>query len=97
MVWPLDESQGSSLLLLQGHGSWLVCEVALGFGRCFPKFVFAWCWQVSGSTTPFVWYVEVVNYWGATTPQLSAFGMIVFSHKQYFGPMGTFDRLFVSF
>ena len=27
MVWPLDESQGSSQL--QGHGSWLMCEVAL--------------------------------------------------------------------
>ena len=27
MVWPLDESQGSSPL--QGQGSWLVCEVAL--------------------------------------------------------------------
>ena len=27
MVWPLDESQGSSPL--QGHGSWLMCEVAL--------------------------------------------------------------------
>ena len=27
MVQPLDESQGSSPL--QGHGSWLVCEVAL--------------------------------------------------------------------
>ncbi len=27
MVRPLDESQGSSAL--QGHGSWLVCEVAL--------------------------------------------------------------------
>ena len=27
VVWPLDESQGSSLL--QGHGSWLMCEVAL--------------------------------------------------------------------
>ena len=27
MVRPLDESQGSSPL--QGHGSWLVCEVAL--------------------------------------------------------------------
>ena len=27
MVWPLDEIQGSSLL--QGHGSWLMCEVAL--------------------------------------------------------------------
>ena len=26
MVRPLDESQGSSPL--QGHGSWLVCEVA---------------------------------------------------------------------
>ena len=27
MVRPLDESQGSSPL--QGHGSWLMCEVAL--------------------------------------------------------------------
>ena len=27
MVRPLDEYRGS--LLLQGHGSWLVCEVAL--------------------------------------------------------------------
>ena len=27
MVWPLDESQGSSPL--EGHGSWLMCEVAL--------------------------------------------------------------------
>ena len=27
VVRPLDESQGSSLL--QGHGSWLMCEVAL--------------------------------------------------------------------
>ena len=27
MVCPLDESQGSSQL--QGHGSWLMCEVAL--------------------------------------------------------------------
>ena len=27
MVWPLEESQGSSPL--QGHGSWLMCEVAL--------------------------------------------------------------------
>jgi hypothetical protein len=27
MVWPMDESQGSSPL--QGHGSWLMCEVAL--------------------------------------------------------------------
>ena len=27
VLWPLDESQGSSLL--QGHGSWLMCEVAL--------------------------------------------------------------------
>ena len=27
MVWPLDESQGSSPL--QGHGSWLMCEVAM--------------------------------------------------------------------
>jgi hypothetical protein len=27
MVWPLDENQGSSPL--QGHGSWLMCEVAL--------------------------------------------------------------------
>ena len=27
MVWPLDESQGSTPL--QGHGSWLMCEVAL--------------------------------------------------------------------
>ena len=27
MIWPLDESQGSSPL--QGHGSWLVCEVAV--------------------------------------------------------------------
>ena len=27
MVWPLDESRGSSTL--QGHGSWLVCELAL--------------------------------------------------------------------
>ena len=27
MVWPLDESQESSPL--QGHGSWLMCEVAI--------------------------------------------------------------------
>ena len=27
MVWPLDESQGSTPL--QGHDSWLVCEMAL--------------------------------------------------------------------
>jgi len=27
MIRPLDESQGSSPL--QGHGSWLMCEVAL--------------------------------------------------------------------
>ena len=27
MVRPLDESQGSTPL--QGHGSWLMCEVAL--------------------------------------------------------------------
>jgi hypothetical protein len=30
MVRPLDESHGSSPL--QGHGSWLMCEVALSFG-----------------------------------------------------------------
>ena len=29
MVWPLDESQGSSPL--RGYGSWLMCEVALTF------------------------------------------------------------------
>ena len=33
MVWPLDESQGS--LPLQGHGSWLMCEVALSTLRLF--------------------------------------------------------------
>ena len=31
VVWPLDESQGSSPL--QGHGSWLECEVALSMTR----------------------------------------------------------------
>ena len=29
MVWPVDESQGSSPL--HGHGSWLMCEVTLSY------------------------------------------------------------------
>ena len=38
MVRPLDESQGSSPL--QGHGSWLVCEVALNSTNLCMKFIY---------------------------------------------------------
>ena len=37
MVWPLDESQGSSPL--EGHGSWLMCEVALKLSTFFTTFL----------------------------------------------------------
>ena len=58
MVCPLDESQGSSQL--QGHGSWLMCEVALShkekeedlqFSYTKMKHVGAWNpQQLSGHT-----------------------------------------------
>ena len=41
MVRPLDESQGSSPL--QGHGSWLMCEVALIHGDSSSRIV--WTFQ----------------------------------------------------
>ena len=55
MVWPLDESQGSSPL--QGHGSWLVREVAHS------------CWNPSSGLN-ISWCIQGSVLWEAWTPML---------------------------
>ena len=50
MVWPLDEIQGSSPL--QGHGSWLMCEVALSPYNNVSNtglHIVAWIWLSNSS------------------------------------------------
>jgi hypothetical protein len=68
MVWPLDESQGSSPL--QGHGSWLMCEVALTMLLLCKKTP-----SCIVKTQCFLLCVENLGFWGIAIPKEPSFSV----------------------